>query len=182
MSSKAHFHCVNNPKYLCRSNPTVDSHASMVASQHQFSANCIYKQHKLINLKYKQTFTLLLTWNSFKSLQYGSVRRQPITHAFKCGIRWQISNRAPFTVSRTVSTAMLYFSSHSRINSSISSNGLSGWMYKHSSFSFGYFCLNKSLNRCNNAVQSLPPLNDKNISFDSYVSKVLINTYEGKEN
>lgn len=120
------------------------------------------------------------TWNAFKSLQYGSVRRQPITTAFKYGYRWQISNSDAFTVPRMVSTRMPYCCSHSRINVSISSNGLFGWMYKHSSDSFGYRFENKLTNMCNSTVQSLPPLNDRNISLDSYVSSVLFKTYGEK--
>lgn len=49
-------------------------------------------------------------------------------------------------------------------------------MYKQSSGSFGYRFVNKLANMCSNTVQSLPPLNDRKISFDSYVSSVLLST------
>lgn len=116
------------------------------------------------------------TWNAFKSLQYGSVRRQPITTAFKYGYRWQMSANDAFTVPRIVSTLIRYIFSQSRINVSISSNGFSGWIYKHSRLSSGCRFENKLTNMCNSTVQSLPPLNDKKIPLGSYVSSVLFKT------
>lgn len=108
------------------------------------------------------------------------MRRHPITTAFKFGYFWHISNNDAFTVPQIVTTLILYCCSHFRMNSSISSNGLSGWMYKQSNCSFGKWFVNKLMNICNSTVQSLPPLNDKKISFASYVSSVLLSTCKWK--
>lgn len=124
-----------------------------------------------------------LTWYSFKFWQYGSVRRHPITHAFSCGFCLQISASAAFTVPRIAFTSILYRRSHSPMNSSISSKGFSGWMYRQSRRFFGYFSTNNLDTKSNKTVQSLPPLNDKNISVAPYVSNVRFNTcHKNKKN
>lgn len=180
-NNRAHSFDVNNSKCLGRSTSAMDWFASMAATPNQFSV-CERKEENNTKKWTNQLNQLcscssvdlfLLTWNSFKLLQYGSVCRQPITTAFRCGYRWHIPNNADFTVPRIISILIGYCFWHSTINSSISSNELSGWMYKQSNVSFGCRLWNKFANICSNTVQSLPPLKDRKISLDSYVSSVL---------
>lgn len=124
----------------------------------------------------KQRLLSTFTWNSFKFWQYGSVRRHPITHTFSSGYCLQISWSAPFTVPRMAFTSILYWRSQSCMKSSISSNGFSGWMYKHSRRFVGNFSTNNFDTKSSKTVQSLPPLNARNISGASYVSSVRFNT------
>lgn len=162
-------------KYLYMPIQATDSLASMVASPGLLSKpkksngnDHLTRAFQNNRLKANE----MHTWKSFKSLQYGSVRLHPITHAFNWGWCWHISNNAFLTAPCTVSTTILYRFEQSRMNSSISSNGLFGCIYKHINFTSGYFSLNNVPNRCNSTVQSFPPLNDRKISFGSYFSSV----------
>lgn len=151
----------------------MDSLALAPASPWSFSAQIFYKESVKSKPYFQAIYLYALTSNACNLSHHGSVRRQPIRQAFSSGVCSQTANNdscLDLPADGVFCNRMLYVIWHSSTNASISSNACCGCRYTHNT-SMGSAAPDSlrisritCSTRCSSTVQSLPPLNEMNIS------------------